>query len=156
MDKIEILGGILKRVGNFSMNSLEDRIVFQKTVYFLQTFGINLNYDFSWYIRGPYCPILTDDGFILKDRINKINEVCFKEKDLEVKFNNFIQFIGKRKNDSIWLEALASVHFLKTHFLTLSKDEIIKKVRDKQDYLSKDNVVEDAWYYLEAFNLMND
>jgi uncharacterized protein YwgA len=156
MDKVEFLGGILKRVGNFSMNNIQDIIIFQKTVYFIQEFGINMNYNFQWYIFGPYCPNLTYDGFLLKDSINKIEEVKFVDDKLELKFHDLMQFLGKKKNDSIWLEALASVHFQRKHFPKLSKEAIIKIVKEKQDYLNKDNVVEDAWYFLEAFNLMGN
>lgn len=156
MEKIEVLGGVLKRIGNFSMKTRKDRITFQKTVYFIQEFGINLGYNFHWYVYGPYSPLLAKDGFSLVDKFTKIDEVSFVDKELEIKFHDLISFLGKRKNDSVWLEALASVHFLKKISPSLSKEEIIKRVKEKQGYLNEDNVVEDAWYYLKAFNLIGN
>lgn len=153
-ERIRILGGILKRIDNFRMDSLDSRIVFQKTVYFLQVFGIRLNYDFSWYHYGPYCPLLVRDGFVLKENIKSMDAVCFENKELEVKFNNFINFLGKGKNDYVWLEALASVHFLRNAYPALKKEDILRVVKDKQPYLNSGTIVEDAWYFLEAFNLI--
>ncbi len=46
-----------------SMESFDDRLILQKTVYLIQQMGIPLGYHFSWYLRGPYSRDLTADAF---------------------------------------------------------------------------------------------
>jgi uncharacterized protein YwgA len=73
--KLEELGGILKRIGNYNPemfeSSFNDRLIFQKTIYLLQAFGLYLGYYFSWYIHGPYSTTLTRDGFALIDKYSE-------------------------------------------------------------------------------------
>ena len=45
----------------------DDRLKLQKAIYLLQEAGFAFNYKFSWYIRGPYSPELTEDAFSTKD-----------------------------------------------------------------------------------------
>jgi len=38
------------------LNSFEERLKFQKTIYLLKAFGVNFQeLNFTWYKRGPYC-----------------------------------------------------------------------------------------------------
>lgn len=53
----------LNEVGGFRMDSFSERLKYQKMVYLMQLFGIDLGYRFEWYLRGPYCTELTADGF---------------------------------------------------------------------------------------------
>ncbi len=46
-----------------SMAQFRDRLVVQKTIYLAQEIGIDLGYHFGWYLRGPYCSVLSDDMF---------------------------------------------------------------------------------------------
>ena len=52
--------GLPVRVDNFN-----DRLILQKTVHLAQAAGIQLGYYFRWYLRGPYCPAVADDGFCI-------------------------------------------------------------------------------------------
>lgn len=45
------------------VDSFEDRLILQKTVYLAEAAGVHLGYFFRWYLRGPYCPEVADDGF---------------------------------------------------------------------------------------------
>lgn len=155
MDRIEILGGLLKRVKNFSMQKLEDRIIFQKTIYFLQHITVNLNYDFIWYLYGPYSTELADDGFKLIGKINAIKEVC-GDKSFEEKFSNFLNFLGNKRNDFMWLELLASIHFLANLLPKVTKEEIMKRVMEKQPYFNDKNFCNSAWNYLVNSNLLKE
>ncbi|MCH7969178.1 MAG: hypothetical protein IH841_08050 [Thaumarchaeota archaeon] len=43
-----------------NLTNFDDRIKFQKLVYLMQEgFGIDLDFEFTWYIHGPYSPDLT-------------------------------------------------------------------------------------------------
>src|SRR5437762_1233304 len=47
------------------LNSFDDRLILQKSVYLAQAAGIQLGYHFQWYLRGPYSPMLTKDAFAI-------------------------------------------------------------------------------------------
>jgi len=44
---------------NPSIETLNDRIKLQKIVYLAEVFGINLDFNFTWYTHGPYSSPLT-------------------------------------------------------------------------------------------------
>ena len=85
-----ILGRILKRTGNFNPNSyatsFDQRLIFQKTIYLLQAFGLYLGYVFSWYIRGPYSSELARKGYDLTRIYHTAPKVRFSRKISEEKF----------------------------------------------------------------------
>jgi uncharacterized protein YwgA len=45
------------------LTGLDYRIKLQKLIYILQSEGIAFDYDFTWYIYGPYSPKLARDGY---------------------------------------------------------------------------------------------
>lgn len=153
-----ILGGLLRRIGNFFPDifdkSFDSRLVFQKTVYLLQAFGLHLGYRFSWYIRGPYSPALARKGYELVKRIAESPNVRFAKDSAENRFHEFLEFLGERKYDADWMETLASVHFLKHAYPKSTQKEIMKKVLRKQPYLTVEQCVE-AWEYLEEYGLLD-
>ena len=157
LDKFEILGGLLRRVGNFNPDSFEksfkDRLIFQKTIYLLQSFNIYLGFHFSWYIRGPYSPVLAKEGYKLIKKSDQTPNVKFLEESSERQFQKFITFLGERNNDAEWLETLASIHFLKHTYLGIGKNSIMKMVQRKQPHLTIEKC-QAAWDYLESFGLI--
>lgn len=58
---IEKIGG--KR---FTIRTFHDRLWLQKIVYIAKHFGINLEYNYSLYIRGPYSKELADDYYTIE------------------------------------------------------------------------------------------
>jgi len=54
----------------FKLDTFEDRLILQKTVYLAQACGVHLGYYFHWYLRGPYSPQLTDDAFAVRPEIS--------------------------------------------------------------------------------------
>lgn len=54
----------LRRLGvEPNLRTFDDRLIAQKAIYLAQAAGIDLGYFYNWYLRGPYCPALTDDLF---------------------------------------------------------------------------------------------
>ncbi len=151
---VKILGGILKRIGHVSMTSFEDRLEVQKHIYFLQEFGLYLGYRFSWYLHGPYCSILARDGFELTEKNIELPDVKFVETKDEERFAKFIDFLGTKRDDAIWLEVLASIHFLKKIYPQKAKNEIFEIVMKKQIQSNSLQKCEDAWGYLKKFELI--
>ncbi len=150
-DSVKTLGILLKRIGNYNkMESFDDRLILQKTVYLMQSFDLYVGYNFTWYIRGPYSPDLTKDGFGLRESWDATPEGRFKEEKDEENFKKFILFLGDKKYDAGWLEILASIHFLKKVRNNLNKEEIITIVKNKQSYFTKKMCLQ-AWKYLEEW-----
>ena len=56
-----ILESIVGR--KININQFDDRLTIQKLTYILKELGVNFNYRFNWYWRGPYSPSLAHDAF---------------------------------------------------------------------------------------------
>lgn len=132
-----VLGFILRKFPEFefSMDTFNDRLRLQKFIYLLQMHGVYLGYDFSWYLRGPYCSSLATDGFMLADIYDNMMEEPRKDKTefvdplVQAKFQKFSKFIKGKWKDRGFLEVAASLHILLTKNPDVSK--AINKVVDK-------------------------
>jgi uncharacterized protein YwgA len=147
------LGIILKKIGNLDINTFKGRLVLQKKIYLLQSFGFYLGYKFSWYIHGPYSPDLTRDAFRLQPIYAEVPEVKFSNQEIEKCLNKFKRFIGDKENDADWLEQLACTHFLKALNPKADRDTIVKTVLDHEHYFKRKEC-EEAWDYLRQQNLV--
>ena len=135
------LGYILKHIPGyeFSVDGFDDRLRFQKTVYLLQAFGINRGYDFSWYLRGPYCTDAAHDGYDLCDVYDSIptGKKVFKSNRANKRFKEFCKFIDNKS--TTYLEIASTLHFRK-----ISEDwdeaRIKKVVEDRRDEFTKEMV----------------
>jgi uncharacterized protein YwgA len=158
-EKILGLGGIFRRVGNFQpnvfMSSFDARLIFQKTVYLLQAFGLYLGFDFSWYLRGPYSPMLAHYGYEIAKTNKPIPLVKFADPQSERKFEEFLDFLGPEKENAEWLEILASIHMQWKLYPWKSRDDILKIVVRKQSYFTTEKC-EEAWNYLSRYGLIGD
>lgn len=64
MDDISKVFALYREIGvTPDTKSFENRIVMQKTICLLKLMGVKMGYQFSMYLRGPYCPALTKDIF---------------------------------------------------------------------------------------------
>lgn len=139
------LGYILRHIPGyeFSVDEFDDRIRFQKTVYLLQAFGINRGYDFSWYLREPYCTLAAHDGYDLRDVYYSIptGSRVFKNSKANKKFDRFCKFV--RDKSTSYLEIAASLHYRK-----ISEDwdeaRIKTAVESKRKEFTRE-MVEQAW-----------
>jgi uncharacterized protein YwgA len=130
-----MLGGILVRVGTFSLGRFDDRLKLQKTVYLLQAFGIFLGYNFNWYLRGPYSPGLAHDAFDMASSLNRFEPLHFSDQEAERRFNQFLEFVSDRKDIPEWLELVASIHMLRQMYPEKTKEEIFERMAAKQPNL---------------------
>ena len=146
------LGLVLKNLDNFDMSTFYGRLVLQKTVYLLQSFDVYIGYDFSWYMRGPYSTYLTTVGFRLQEVYHKIPNGRF-EKGIQERFEKFLKFMENKKNNPDMLEILASIHFLKKIHPYMPKPDIVKKIKSKQKYFTKEQY-KTAWIELENLGLI--
>ncbi len=52
----------------------DDRLVLQKAIYLVQQAGVDMDYRYSWYLRGPYCSDLTRDAYEMRSEESDIQE----------------------------------------------------------------------------------
>lgn len=128
------LATLLKRIGDFKMSTFEDRLKFQKRIYFLQVYGFDLGYPFNYYISGPYCKELAKSGFNIANK--NLHDIAspfkFANPEHEKRFNEYLNFV-KANTDVNKLELLSSIHFW---FKSLdgNEEEVIKEVTKKDKF----------------------
>ncbi len=117
MDKGRILLKLVLdqiELGGLELEYFAGRLTLQKKVYLLQLTGLDLRYRYNWYLRGPYCPSLTENAFLLKDEIesgeNDYDEYVLSKpaKDDIEKASTIWGLEGEGNRESgLWLELLA-------------------------------------------------
>lgn len=126
-----IVAGLVKRAyPNFDMFSFNNRLRLQKFVYFLQHgFDLNIGYEFSWYTYGPYCMELTKDAF--QADFANTPQIKFGGGEAEKKFETFLLFFNRKKEDNRWLEIASSAHLLSRLFPKIDEKEIVSIIENK-------------------------
>ena len=149
------LGFILDQIKGyrFSTASVDDRLKLQKMVYLLQAFGVYLGYDFSWYMRGPYCMVLASNIIRLQyihASMPKI-ESKFNDKKSQKLFKKFLKFVkGKSASE---LEMAASLHCL-SQACGMSDSEAKSRVENIQGFSPEQ--VDGTWTEMEECGLIPD
>ncbi|MCY4261559.1 MAG: hypothetical protein OXC91_15040 [Rhodobacteraceae bacterium] len=159
------LGYILKMVPHApdGMATFDDRLRLQKLVYMIEAFDVYLGYDFSWYLRGPYCTRLAKTGFELEqiaDRIEDDPKTKFADPYTQKRFEKAIQFIDrimKCPSDTERLEIAASIHLL-LQTTSLDKQAIFSRVISKMppsgDQKHMESLCESMWDELSKEDLI--
>ena len=151
------LGLILKHFDiDFSMDTFDDRLKLQKFIYLLQAFDIYLGYDFSWYLRGPYCSSLATSGFALTNVYETFpsRKTKFVDPEVQHRFEKFQEFIKNRKTDNIFLEIAASLHRLNATDKSEDKDPV-RMLMDKKPGLFSEKQCREIWEYLKKWSIGN-
>lgn len=153
MDIIDT-GLILNNIGNFNMKDFDGRLILQKTIYVLKSFGIDLGYSYQWYLHGAYSTQLAKVGFELQDKIEKIPDidVRFADEKIQSRFDKFMEFMKDKKNNACLLEISASICFLDD--MSFSKEEILKMVENKKPNFTKEQCKK-MWDELEQYDVVN-
>lgn len=137
-----------------SISSIDDRTRIQKLIYLAQASGVPLGYNFSWYLKGPYCSPLAKDYYNLP---NETEGRTLKQEVLP-SLGPVRTIISSNKrpddlNETSWLELIASVHYL-TSSMRLDADAILAKMKREKPHLANytglaQNVIKDV-FGLEA------
>jgi len=125
-----ILGYVLRSIPNsdFGMKTFDGRLRLQKLIYMVEAFGVYLGYDFSWYLRGPYCTNLARTGFELEQIMKDIPadaRARFLDKSKQSQFDRCVKFIRSimdSPQDLARLEIAASIHLLAQNSHIAKKD----------------------------------
>ena len=159
---------VLDRIGfeDIEIDNFTKRKVLQKKTYLLQLTGIDLGYRYNWYLYGPYCPALANDTFILRDEIKYDDE--FSKYELNTKTKNKLgtlqEIVGlpntPQTTEPVWLELLASLHYLKHIAYWSGKDnpefeEVFEKLGEsKPHFADKEELSRVAWKRLDDVGLV--
>lgn len=135
MNRIEILCKIALKIGlDLDKNSFNNRKILQKSIYLLQEkFELDLGYKFVWYLFGPYSKELALDGLRLYDNWENIS-LAIKDEELsenaEQKIQEFMDLVGNKLKDAVWLETVACMHYISINILEGNKnyEEIKRKI----------------------------
>ena len=151
------LGFVLRQFPDleFGMHTFKHRLRIQKFVYLLQAFDVYLGYDYSWYLRGPYCSNLAASGFALAGFYADIPSgagMHFSSPSVHSRFARFKDFISGRENDNAFLEIAASLHFLEREG-SMGREEVLDRVARKRPEFTKEQCAE-VRSYLEKKNLV--
>ena len=144
-----------------SINTLDERVTVQKAIYLAQVIGVNLGYQYSWYIMGPYSPDLAKDYYTLHEYPPSDRQEIAK-RTLREPFASALMKIkeviripeGVTLTPRQWLELLASVHYLR-RFGNLDESTTQHRLAGEKTApgtLCKPSgtIVRDSWITLEA------
>jgi uncharacterized protein YwgA len=100
------------------LSSFSDRIVLQKAVYLAQAAGVQLGYQYNWYLRGPYSPSLTRDAFAIVAELDQAandSEGWNLDPTSKQRLSRMKKLLESLETTELArkLELLASVHFLR-------------------------------------------
>jgi hypothetical protein len=120
--KLIVLDLYLKELGiEPSIETINDRMLLQKAVYIGQLSGVDLGYRYSWYLKGPYSPKLTEDYYklaSLPDSEKAESASRSLNEEVRLKLASIRPLLqppgGAGAYDAQWLEAVASWHYLRT------------------------------------------
>ena len=108
-----------ERMGfHFNLDDFKSRLMLQKYVFIASRLGLNLGYEFSLYIRGPYSRDLAYDYYHLPEEGEELPE--------SFKVDEFLSLVEGR--DSEWLEVAATVLMIWEH--TKDLDWAIKRTEE--------------------------
>ncbi len=158
------LNTVFGRLGGIQLDNLDNRKIFQKKLYFLEQFGLDLGYTFSFYMYGPYSPTATKDAFdlIKQQEIapETIGETPLSNGDTAIidRLNTFLGEIPA-ENMAHMLELLASIHYIHSlpYLVDKSRVEIVKRLREMKPEFSfrEPEEVDFAYDLLSRTNLLH-
>jgi len=108
----------MDRLGlDVKVETFDDRLILQKAIYLAQAVGANLGYYYRWYLRGPYCPAVAEDGFAIEAELSQGMDKARNwalDAGSAAKLGRIrgITDVTPREKLARKLELLASVHFL--------------------------------------------
>jgi uncharacterized protein YwgA len=155
-----------------TIGSIHGNKAFQKTVYFVQRFGLDLQYDFKWSLFGPYSRQLAEEilscvslGFLTKesDWEYKLGKMARLFEDLGKIPSSELEILKRSKKfvsnrSPLNLELLASIHYLWNEAYLRRKDqkhvfEILEMMKPGK-FSKADRQI--AWEYLTANDLLRN
>jgi len=138
---------------HYNYENKEDRIRLQKIAYILSNMGIYVgDYSFSLNKYGPYSLALDiDSQKEYADRLVQFSTVAHKG------FDKIKELIEARTqdvyNDVLWLECLATLHYLK-HISRLPENDLLNRLEIEKPELKNKEENKKALKQIESINLI--
>lgn len=110
MDRLKKVIACMKEVGKKpKVDSFEDKLVIQKTVYLLKLMGFSIEYPFSLYVRGTYSPQLTQELYERKAEVEGLHT----DYDLSQRESKMLAQLSEASNnlDPTMLEIMATYEY---------------------------------------------
>ncbi len=155
-------------LGKLELDTFSKRLNLQKRIYLLQLTGLDLRYRYNWYLRGPYCPSLTQDAFLLRDEVDSSEDDYEKyeltdtaKKKIEKAKAAWKAPSGLRVQSGMWVELLASLHYLK-HIVywpgnDVTRDKIFQKlIETKPQFTDQPQLIKKGWDRLNEIGLIHN
>ena len=152
LDRYE-LAAVLNDIGNFDMTNFKGRLTLQKTVYLLQSFGLDLGYEFTWHLHGTYCVALARDGLAIEEIAPGMPKIPIELEDdgMQRRYAEFKEFLDDKKHDPAMLEIASSICYLAG--IGMEKSKILRLVEDKKPRFSGEQCRR-AWGDLERYGVV--
>lgn len=147
---------------DMSMSNFDKRLDVQKKFYLMQVFGVDLGFQYKWYLRGPYCTELTKAAYELLRTNIEIDEYEFSDETVQQNIqqcNEWIQTTKPIEMENLdWEELLASLHFIQHNaYMNVEKNKqsVCNELKQRKSwYSSKD--IEYAWDTLNEVQLIDN
>lgn len=137
------------RTFDLKLNTLAERIAFQKTIYILQEFGSGTNFNFVWHNFGPYSSELARIGFSLSEADKADASMLNGES-----FEKFVQFKSNHRRDSRFLEMVADIIFLKNKEKNIGDEKLFELLITHQSYLNDKDLFNLVLQRLKSFSVL--
>ncbi len=137
---------VLDKLGlDLDMTRYDFRLRFQKIIYLCQDlFNLDINFNYSWYIRGPYSKGLADAGYDLAELGIQKKEEMRKSINVNTEINKRIakavSSLQPHLDQTNWLELAASINYLRTyHGKEISLGNIKSNLLGRKPEMKKKN-----------------
>ena len=134
---------IMRSIGPISMSKFNDRLYMQKLAYLVQEIQANEAHVFSWYVRGPYSPTMTEQLFYHWERGTYDRAPRLDDSEASVR-DKVHELLGDKIRDPLALELFASLWYLMPA-AKISKevhDNIIKTMCMEKPHFSRSQIQE--------------
>jgi uncharacterized protein YwgA len=149
---------------SLDMKTFETRLLLQKKVFLLQSLGLPLNFNYGWYIRGPYSTDLARTGFEMQNlfgdaafKKNVVSPVHKDQKEIIKKALAVFKAIDALGTNKIrWYELAASLLFLKTYTYPTPRNsrELLRLLEEKKPNEFSEEEKEKAMSCLKSSSLL--
>ena len=136
MDKMELKQIINEFIPNTNVNSFNNRLKMQKIIYILKYLDI-VNYNYTWYIRGPYSVGLARDYY----KTYHMGETVQVDINNPERLQKVKEYLVTENLDHSKYELLSSILYQSKHYqIPLSNtEEILHKISiEKPEFSSED------------------
>lgn len=130
VDTVYLAFSILRKLDSGNVSNFDERLKSQKLQYLAQAFKVSPNYNFSFYIHGPYSPGLANDLFAINEKKISPDLSEFIPSELTDRFDLLKKFVEDKNNRK--LELVTTFHLFRKVLNLEEKDakEKIKKFKN--------------------------